>query len=392
MVWSSALAADVNATDEVIRLTVPFTPRRSTNYLTIEQEVVEVRGGSDSLYVLRGVMGSEPVAHSAGVAISRYGVYGTDAPASGGTAAHPNLATHQTLGLATTAALNAHLSDGDPHVLYALDADLVNHEAAGHVHTHGTASHGHAFVDLAGAAAAVHVHDYSATGHTHGTAAHSHADADLPAGLARDSEVTSAIETHAATPHGGSLPAGLIVMWGGLVANIPAGWALCNGQNGTPDLRGRFIKGTGSDPGATGGTASHVHADHAALTHSGAAVADHTFTQPTAAGEAAHTHTYTQVPNHVHVQSVNSAATGALSGYTADTSTNTAVASGYSTQNPTGGVATGTASAGSSHTHTLSGGSVTAHVVTQPSQHAAQAHAAADSEPPYYALCFIQKT
>jgi alpha-tubulin suppressor-like RCC1 family protein/microcystin-dependent protein len=37
------------------------------------------------------------------------------------------------------------------------------------------------------------------------------------------------------------IPTGTIVMWSGPVA--PAGWALCDGQNGRPDLRGRFILG-----------------------------------------------------------------------------------------------------------------------------------------------------
>lgn len=39
------------------------------------------------------------------------------------------------------------------------------------------------------------------------------------------------------------VPTGAIMMWSGTIANIPTGWALCNGQNGTPDLRGRFIVG-----------------------------------------------------------------------------------------------------------------------------------------------------
>lgn len=47
------------------------------------------------------------------------------------------------------------------------------------------------------------------------------------------------------------VPQGVIVMWSGYNANIPTGWALCNGQtvNGvkTPDLRGRFIYGAESD-------------------------------------------------------------------------------------------------------------------------------------------------
>ena len=38
---------------------------------------------------------------------------------------------------------------------------------------------------------------------------------------------------------------GMIMMWSGDVNQIPVGWALCNGQNGTPDLRDRFIVGAG---------------------------------------------------------------------------------------------------------------------------------------------------
>lgn len=40
-------------------------------------------------------------------------------------------------------------------------------------------------------------------------------------------------------PNNSLVPAGLISMWSGSVA--PNGWALCDGTNGTPDLRGRFI-------------------------------------------------------------------------------------------------------------------------------------------------------
>ena len=33
-------------------------------------------------------------------------------------------------------------------------------------------------------------------------------------------------------------------MWAGLVSTIPSGWALCDGQNGMPDLRNKFIIGS----------------------------------------------------------------------------------------------------------------------------------------------------
>lgn len=38
------------------------------------------------------------------------------------------------------------------------------------------------------------------------------------------------------------VPVGTIVMWHGNSGDIPKGWAVCNGQNGTPNLIGRFIK------------------------------------------------------------------------------------------------------------------------------------------------------
>lgn len=54
------------------------------------------------------------------------------------------------------------------------------------------------------------------------------------------------------------IPSGLIFMWNGSIDNIPAGWALCDGTNGTPDLRNRFIVGAGSsyNIGDTGGQQS----------------------------------------------------------------------------------------------------------------------------------------
>jgi hypothetical protein len=42
-------------------------------------------------------------------------------------------------------------------------------------------------------------------------------------------------------------PAGGIMMWSGTIATIPTGWFLCNGSNGTPDLRNRFIIGAAQD-------------------------------------------------------------------------------------------------------------------------------------------------
>ena len=43
------------------------------------------------------------------------------------------------------------------------------------------------------------------------------------------------------------VPNGVILMWSGSSTNIPDGWLLCDGSNGTPDLRGRFIIGSNDD-------------------------------------------------------------------------------------------------------------------------------------------------
>lgn len=45
---------------------------------------------------------------------------------------------------------------------------------------------------------------------------------------------------------GSSVPAGSIIPWYGNLANIPDGFALCDGKNGTPDLRNRFLVGAGN--------------------------------------------------------------------------------------------------------------------------------------------------
>lgn len=47
--------------------------------------------------------------------------------------------------------------------------------------------------------------------------------------------------------------ANMIVIWSGAIVDIPAGWSLCDGNNGTPDLRDCFVGGAGNayNPGDT---------------------------------------------------------------------------------------------------------------------------------------------
>lgn len=53
------------------------------------------------------------------------------------------------------------------------------------------------------------------------------------------------------------VPKGTIVMWSG--SSAPEGWALCDGQQGRPDMRGRFVIGANSTypQGTTGGSPTH---------------------------------------------------------------------------------------------------------------------------------------
>lgn len=158
------------------------------------------------------------------------------------------------------------------------------------------------------------------------------------------------------------LPAGVIVMWSGSVASVPSGWLLCDGTNGTPDLRNRFVVGAGSTyaVAATGGSADAIVPAH---THS---------ISLTTNSDGAHTHTITD-PGHTHTQplfgvgiegvSLNPGA-AARQGLTATGSSSTGI----------------TINSGGAHTHTVSGDTASA-----------GSSATNANLPPYYALAYIMK-
>lgn len=125
---------------------------------------------------------------------------------------------------------------------------------------------------------------------------------------------------------GDSIPSGLICMWSG--STPPDGWALCDGENGTPDLRGRFVLGN---------SASH------AIGSKG--------------GSETVTLTIEQIPSHSHVDS-RSASFGSAKFSTTSTSSGNAI----------------NWVANSTYEVSKTGGS--------------QAH---DNMPPYYTLAYIMK-
>jgi hypothetical protein len=161
----------------------------------------------------------------------------------------------------------------------------------------------------------------------------------------------------AATP----IPAGGIFLWSGSIGSIPAGYVLCNGSNGTPDLRDRFVVGAGSTYAVdgTGGSAN--------------------------ASVVSHTHTATTATNGAHQHFTTSDVVGGTSFVTNTTyNAKQGAVAGYAysdyalTQTATAATLGLTSSAGD-HTHTI----------TVDSAGTSGTNA---NLPPYYALCYIMKT
>lgn len=175
-----------------------------------------------------------------------------------------------------------------------------------------------------------------------------------------------------------AVPMGVILMWSGEVVDIPAGWYLCNGLNGTPDLRDKFILGAGSldyAPGDSGGTTTHTHVGTIANggSHS------HTVTVD------GHALTVNELPVHDHPNGVTDQQTNEIfcEGHTA------ATIAGYDLWGYDAGSGvfqglTGDTGGGLPHSHTAataSGGTHT-HLVDNDDTTVL---------PPYYALCFIMR-
>ncbi len=90
---------------------------------------------------------------------------------------------------------------------------------------------------------------------------------------------------HGSDFYGLGVDEGLIIWYHGDPASPPTGWATCDGNNGTPDLRGKMPFGAGgtANPGLTGGSATFtatgtITVDAHALTISEMAAHNHPFT------------------------------------------------------------------------------------------------------------------
>lgn len=143
---------------------------------------------------------------------------------------------------------------------------------------------------------------------------------------------------------------GMVTMWFGAKNTVPAGWVLCDGQNGTPNLINKFVMGAGEGTivqGSGGGTENHSHVATVSTTVAG------------------HALDITQMPPHSHgtYPIALNIATGLGAGH-------------FSVSNQQTGQ-TGQAGNGAAHSH-----GATSYASVQ----------AASNLPPYVALWFIMKT
>lgn len=174
----------------------------------------------------------------------------------------------------------------------------------------------------------------------------------------------------------GALPTGIVCAWYGTLGNVPAGWLLCDGQNGTPDLRERFIMGGGGD------FAVHTTGGVETFTPAGTIAAGGTHNHTgTVAGTAI---TIAQMPAHAHLNGVtdNIATLFNHGSAAANPTTAQSIESGGSTGTLEGN--TTSVGGGQSHTHglTIDNGGNHTH---------AFAGTAGDARPPFYVLAFIMK-
>lgn len=144
-----------------------------------------------------------------------------------------------------------------------------------------------------------------------------------------------------------AVPSGCIILWSGASGSIPSGYYLCDGSNGTPDLRNRFIVGAGDaySVSQTGGSADAIVVTHTHTATSTSVVTD---------------------PGHLHaIQYAESASGEGYHGESGSTLSGT-----YNSQTATTGITVATtttnANAGTSGTNA--------------------------NLPPYFALCYIMKS
>ena len=162
------------------------------------------------------------------------------------------------------------------------------------------------------------------------------------------------------------IPSGFIGLWSGAANNIPSGWYLCDGNNGTPNLKGRFVVGYDNndsdyDVNDTGGNKN--------ITLSTSNLPSHTHSDGTlSAVNVSLTGDITKISECYNVA-------GAATGVFSKKGTGNSPVTGSSSNSPTAGV-----DFDASHSHDVSGNTGST-----------GSGNSFDNRPPYYALAYIMK-
>jgi len=168
-------------------------------------------------------------------------------------------------------------------------------------------------------------------------------------------------------------------MWSGTLATIPAGFALCDGTNGTPNLLDRFVISvptSGTDPGVIGGAHSYALSVAQLPSHSHTASGN-----TTPDGDHAHTGSTSTAGAHSHT----------MPGYHLSGDPSGPIP-WYNWANPARAVNTNTTSVDGDHAHSLNINNAGSHshgfnVTTS----ATGSGTAVDNRPAFFTLAFIMK-
>lgn len=159
---------------------------------------------------------------------------------------------------------------------------------------------------------------------------------------------------------------------------ILANWKLCNGENDTPDLRGKFIRGGDTtNIGELGGEETHIHGVTGSIS---SVAAGGTVANTTPGNVGVTTLGWNEMPYHIH-QGYWYASGNELTGFVVNATANRPIQSTYT---QAAGSSWGHTHTSPAHTHAFTG---IAHTHTL-------SNAKTDTQsnlPPYYTLCYIMK-
>jgi hypothetical protein len=195
------------------------------------------------------------------------------------------------------------------------------------------------------------------------------------------------------------LPAGAIIMWSGATNNIPGGWALCNGQPGTPNLTDKFIMGAGSVPTHTVGGNSFLSTTGfgGTITVSAAGAHSHNISMGSAGGHSHggstgyHSLSINEIPPHQHATAFGESPGRGYAGRYGNTGTTNNAGSNGGIDYDNYDFLTSSVGLGYGHAHSINLDGDHTHSLSLSDAGSHSHDFSFDNRPAFYALAFIIK-